>query len=100
MAIFLREGVESPVEGLFCEMKMTQNWERRWAGREVFGCSCSCLKVDDELESNSDDEKREGCVYQQHVFHVCENVCEEDVVDKGPSTQLYNDYIYETKSIL
>jgi hypothetical protein len=51
---------------------MTQNWQRRRAGREVFGCSCSCscLKVDDELESNSDDEKKEGRVYQQHIFHV------------------------------
>jgi hypothetical protein len=61
--------VESPVEGLFNEMEMTQNWKRRWAGREVFGFSC--LKVDDQLESNSEDEKREGCVYQQHNLHTC-----------------------------
>ena len=53
--------MESPVKGLFNEMEMTNNWQRRRAGREVFGgCRCSCLKVEDELESNSEDEKREG----------------------------------------
>ena len=48
------------MEGFFSEMEMTQNWERRWAGREVFGCCRSCLKVDDQLQSNGDDKKREG----------------------------------------
>jgi hypothetical protein len=55
LTVFLGKGLESTMEGFFSEMEMTNNWERRWAGRKVLGC----LTVD-QLESYSDEEKREG----------------------------------------